>query len=110
VNAARKEFRMRAITILILPSLTALALMIGAPARAQSTEEVVSRGVVNERDRGEPLIAVPQSMQADIENRSPSNFTIIVDPMRTGADAQSSRDEPRRGPQHSPRDFSRPAR
>jgi hypothetical protein len=104
---------MRATTILILPSLTALALMIGAPARAQSTEDVVSRGVVNERERSEPLIAVPQSMQADIENRTPNNFTIIVDPMRTGADAQNpgdQRGEPRRGPQRSPRDFSRPAR
>ena len=104
---------MRATTILILPTLTALALMTGTSARAQSTDDVVSRGVVNERERGDPLIAVPQTMQADLENRTPNNFTIIVDPMRAGADAQNPSDqrgEPRRAPQRSPRDFSRPAR
>jgi hypothetical protein len=90
---------MRAMTIFILPILTALALAMGASARAQSTDDVVSRGVVTERERGEPLIAVPQTMQADIENRSPNNFTIIVDGMRTGADAnanQGDQPQPRR--------------
>ena len=88
---------MRAMTILILPALTALALIMGAPARAQSTDDVVSRGVVNERERGDPLIAVPQTMQADLENRTPNNFTIIVDPMRTGADPER-REEPQQRP------------
>ncbi len=79
---------MRAVTILIAPTLAALALLLAGPGLAQSADEVVSRGVVNERERGEPLIAIPQALPADVENRSPNNFTIIVDPMRTGADGE----------------------